>query len=628
MTRKIIVSIFVSTALLVGMAAVETTWAGRTELILIEEKTIQPSQAATMKKIFPVEEKREKPQPSAAEPASSRGVSQRAPSEPPRPAPAPGDSEILGTKNSEPVTREKPGEPPAPPEPPGLMTKPEDRKKILAQGDMQPMTLRDIVEGTLRNNLTIAVEEYNSRIQREEITVEEAAFDPNVDIDLSMQERTNQVSSAFAAPNKSRNLDHNWDLSITQDIITGGDYELSFTNNRNKTNSSFAGLNPQYSSELNFTLTQPLLKNFGIDNTKRNIYIASNDLSISNFDFKERVIDTISESENLYWDLVFSIEDLKVKEKSLERARDLEKRVRAQVDVGTMAPLEILQAQAEVASREQDLLAAEDLIQDNDDSLKNFLNRDFDTPEGRKRIFPADPPEFLPGEKIDLQNWIKKALKKRPDYLSKKTELKNKDILVKYNQNQIYPSIDFVGSLGLNGISGNAVPITQFGSGTARSPFGGGYEETFANLFSTKFFLWEVGVQFSYPLGNRAAKSRLTQSRLEVAQTLLDIKDLEKTIIVDVREAVRQIETDNKRVQAARVARKFAEEKLSAEEKKFEVGLSTSFNVLEFQEDLAEEQSNEIKAIIDYNKSKVNLRQVTGTTLEKHNIKLINDKDS
>lgn len=502
---------------------------------------------------------------------------------------------------------------------------PEDLK---AQGDTLPLTLGVAVERTLKSNLSIAVQEFNSKIKRQDIIDRKSEFDPTVNIELSIQEETRQSSSAFASPLKSRNKDHQWDASLTQKLVTGADYELKILNNRNKTNSVFAGLNPQYSSEVELTLTQPLLKNFGIDLNKREIYIANNDVKISDFDFIQKVIDVISDMENVYWDLKFSIEDLKVKEKSLERAQDFERRVNAQVEVGTLAPLEILQAQSEVASREELLLTSEDVIGDNQDNLMNILNIDFTSPLGGKKIVPMDRPQFETKEQIKLDAAIKIAMDKRPDYLAKKTELKNKNILLKFNENQVYPAIDFFGSLGLNGISGKAIPITTFGSGTAKSPFGGGYDTALDNMFDTEYFKWQFGVKLSYPLGNRSAKSRLTASKLEVAQQLLDIKDLEKQIAVEVREAHRQIRTDIKRVQASRVARRLAEEKLSAEEKKFEVGLSTSFNVLEFQEDLAEEQSNEIKAIIDYNKSLIQLRRVMSTTLDNHNIKLLSKRDS
>ena len=495
------------------------------------------------------------------------------------------------------------------------------------ESNLQFLTLGEAVQQTLKNNVSIAVEEFNSKIREQDITDRKSEFDPSVNIELSTLEQKRQASGAFSSPDESRNRDHVWDFSLNQKVITGGDYEISFNNDRSKTNSSFAGLNPQYSSELLLSATQPLLKNFGIDNNKRNIYIANNDLDISDFEFESKVIDTITEVENVYWELVFSIEDLNVKKKSLTRAQDLEKRVRAQVEVGTVAPLEILQAQSEVASREELLLQAEDLIQDNEDNLKNILNVSFDSPFGMKKVVPADKPDFKPEKELELNDAIKKALANRPDYLTRKTELANENILVKYNENQVYPSLDLFGSLGLNGISGDAVPITS-GTVTGTSRFGGGYGESLNNTISRDYYQWEVGVRLNYPLGNRSAKSRLTASRLKAAQTLLDIKDLEKKIVVEVREAVRQIKTEAKRVEATRVARKLAEEKLNAEEKKFEVGLSTSFNVLEFQEDLVLEQSNEIRALIDYNKAKIRLRQVLASTLDAHKIQMSSKKDS
>ena len=488
------------------------------------------------------------------------------------------------------------------------------------------LTLREVVETTLKNNVSIAVEEFNAKIREQKITDRKSEFDPTINVELSTQDRTNQISSAFASPDESRNQEHVWDLSLNQKVVTGGEYEINLNNSRDKTNSDFAGLNPQYSSELLLSASQPLLKNFGIDNNKRNIYIANNDLDISKFEFESKVIDTITDVANVYWELVFSIEDLNVKQKSLIRAQDLEKRVRAQVEVGTVAPLDILQAQSEVASREELLLQAQDLIQDNEDNLKNTLNINFDSPDGQKKVMPVDKPMIQPEKELELDAAIKKALAKRPDYLSRKTKLANDNILVKYNKNQVYPTLDLFGSLGLNGISGNAVPITS-GTVTGTSRFGGGYDEALSSLGSGDYYQWEVGVRMSYPLGNRSANSRLASSRLQVAQTLLDIKDLEKQIVVEVREAVRQIKTETKRIQATGLARKLAQRKLDAEEKKFEVGLSTSFNVLEFQEDLVEEQSNEIRALIDYRKAKIRLRQVMATTLDAHNIQMSAETD-
>jgi len=478
-----------------------------------------------------------------------------------------------------------------------------------------PLTLKDTVERVLKNNISISVQGYNSQISEQSIFEKEADFDPTVDFEFTVKEETRQRASTLADA-KTRNQDYDWDFSVTQKFITGGDFELSVDSNRNQTSSSFTSLNPLYSSDMALTVTQPLLKDFGIDLNKREIYIAKNDQKISDHQFTEKVINTLTDAENIYWDLVFSIEDLKVKETSLQRARDLEKRVKAQVEVGTLAELEILQAKSEVASRDEQLLNAQNLIEDNEDSLKNIINMSFDSEDGLKNITPVDSPSFEPGKENSLDEALKTALTQRPDLLAKKKELENRNIETKYNENQMLPTLDLVGSLGINGLSGDS---------TTKS---GAYDKALSEAFSTEFRLWQFGINLSYPIGNRAAKSRLAAKRLEVAQLLLDIKDLEKKIVVEVREAHRQIETDIKRVHSTRVARKLAEEKLNAEEKKFEVGLSTSFNVLEFQEDLAVEQSNEIKALIDYNKSRNRLNQVISRTLEAHDIKLISKENS
>jgi outer membrane protein len=489
------------------------------------------------------------------------------------------------------------------------------------------LSLQDVIANTLKSNVSIAVQEFQSKIRKEEIITQESEFDPSLSFEAKLEDSTEQSGSAFADPLVVKTRRHIWEVGFDQKLALGTQYGISFLGQRDRTNSTFAGLNPQFTTRAEINLTQPLLKNFGFDINKSNILIAKNNLNISDFDFKNKVIEVIADAENVYWDLVFSREDLKVHQKSVGRARDLERRVKAQVEVGTMAPLEILQAQSEVASREEAVIQARKLIQDNQDNLKNILNISFDSPEGMKEIRPLDSPKFLVEAPVPLKESISTALKMRPDYLTKKKELDNKNIQVKFNENQLYPSLDLVGSFGLNGISGTAIPVRNFNPPplTTTNPFGGSYGKSIGNAFSGDYPSWEAGLVFKYPLGNRAARSRLTVSKLETAQLLMDIKDLEKTIVVEVREAVRQINTDKKRVQASRIARRLAKEKLIAEEKKFEVGLSTSFEVLQFQTDLAEEQSKELKAVIDFNKSKIKLRKVLATTLEKYNIQMASD---
>ena len=236
------------------------------------------------------------------------------------------------------------------------------------------LSLKDVITSTLKNNVSIAVQQFQSQIRKEEIITQEADFDPSLSFEAKATQERNLLASAFAQPPKSNVNSQSLDLSFNQKLKTGTEYEIKLENSRTETNSAFAGLNPQFTTRLEASLTQPLLKNFGSDVNKTNIYVAKNNLDISDFDFKNKVIEVITDAENVYWDLVFSREDLKVQQKSVERAQDLERRVKAQVEVGTLAPLEILQAKSEVASREEAVIQARKLIQDNQDNLKNILN--------------------------------------------------------------------------------------------------------------------------------------------------------------------------------------------------------------------------------------------------------------
>jgi len=484
------------------------------------------------------------------------------------------------------------------------------------------LSLQKVIEITLQNNLDIAVERMHPKINEESITFENSLFDPTLFSDVSIGKDVTPSASAFASPDVTKEENINFSIGVKQRLKAGTSYELKFDSLRNITNSTFSGLDPQFNSSIDLDFTQPLLKDFGTDLNTREIKIATNNRDISQHEFKSLVILSISDVQNIYWDLVFKRDDLKVKKQSLDLAKDLENRVRIQVDVGVLAPLEILQAQSEVASREEAVIITENEIKDLEDQLKTKLNFPPDAEEWNSTLVPADSPSFT-AEVFQLQEFLNTALENRPEMEALRLELDNEQIDVTYKENQIYPTIDLVASFGLNGISGDAVPVTSQSSGTTQTTrFGGNYERSLSRTLSGDTYSYDIGLKFEYPIGNRSAKSSLTTSKLEVEKTLIEIKNQEQRITLEVKEAVREIQTNIKRVNVTRVSKKLAEEKMRAEEKKFEVGLSTSFKVLEFQKDLTEEQSKEIKAIIDYTKSIVNLYRVAGIALEKNNLEL------
>lgn len=475
---------------------------------------------------------------------------------------------------------------------------------VVARAQPPPRTLqlslKDSIGRALQKNFEIQVERFNPQIRDQDIVREEAAFDLSVFADADANfERTPSISALSQI--EERQVESQMaDVGVRQRFKTGTEYGVSFETIRSKDNAAFIRFAPAYIPRLNLTLRQNLLKNFGVNTNTTAIRVARNDREVSEFAFKDQVIQTISEVQNLYWEFVFSIQDLEVKHQSLGLAQDLLRKNRIQVEVGTLAPIEIIQAEASVASREADVIVAERLAQDNEDLLKRVINLDpgeWDVP-----LEPTDEPPFEEKSPALKENY-QAALKNRPDHAQAKLDLETKTLEVSFERNQLLPTVDLKGSFGLNGLEDSFTEsLSDFGTGD--------------------FFSWEVGVAFDYPFGNRVAKSRLTQRRLEVNQAQTSLDSLKQQIFLEVREAVRRVETDQKRVSATRAARVLSERKLEAEEKKLEVGLSTSFNVLEFQEDLAESRSDETRAITDYNRSLVSLDRTVGLTLEQHQIQL------
>lgn len=465
------------------------------------------------------------------------------------------------------------------------------------------LSLKDTIIKSLENNLDIAIERYNPEIQETDITKEKSVFDPLFELSFEKSEEITPSTSRtiqFGGANSVDTESDTFTSGITKKFTLGTELNLEIENIRNA--DTFNDFKSEYETNITLNLTQPLLKDFGINTNKTNIYIAKNNRAISDETFRERVMEILSEVQNTYWELVFRIENLKVKQKSLRLAQELLERNKIQVEVGTLAPIEIVQAEASIAAREEDVIVAEDEIGDAEDRLKRILHLTALVDAWNVSIVPTDAVPFDARE-ISLPGSLEKAFKYRPDYARSKKELENAKIQSKFARNQLLPRVDFVAKGGYNALRGN---------------LGNSVDD----ISSTRNPLWGLGVEVEIPILNREAKSQNTRRRLELEQAKTTLKNLEQRVIEEVRGAVRQLKTNIKRVHATKAARILAERQLDAEKRKLEVGMSTNFTVLEFQEDLSLAESNEAKAIIDYNKSLVDLDRILGTLLEKHNIVL------
>lgn len=488
------------------------------------------------------------------------------------------------------------------------------------QEETLSLTLEECVIRALKDNLNVAVEVINPELADTSLTKAKETFMPRLDIGFGNERIANPSSWWLEQADTVINKDMNYSATIVQQIPTGGNFSLSLYNNRYETNSGFQVINPRYGSTLRFGLTQPLLKNFGFKVSRREIIVARNNLDISINQFEKTVIDTIYRVEEAYWFLVYAIEDYKVKQQSLQLAQDLLAKNKKEVEVGKLAEIEILNAEAVVASREADILQAEALVLRREDVLKDLLNITEGEELNPKKIIPLDRPSFVQKE-VSLEEALRMALEKSPDLKMKKKTLETNELDLKVAKNQLLPGLDLEFSYWSPGLSGTEIifdPLNPFGPpiGTEVHP----PSDALKDAFGLKYNNWTVGLTLSLPLSSFTTKADYARAKMEIEKGLLELKNLEKQVFLEVRNAVRDVETNFKRVQAYRVSRELAQKRLEAEVKKLDVGLTTNYFVLQYQDELARERSLELNSMVSYVLSLAQLEKHLGTSLEKRNI--------
>ncbi len=482
------------------------------------------------------------------------------------------------------------------------------------------LSLEDCILRALKSNLDVTVQLYSPKIAETSILQAQSAFAPVFSINSNWNEN-NRKSYTILDGAQILNSDFaSVSLSLQKKFEPGTVVTLNFGTNRSYSNSSFYTYNPSYNSQYRLDIKQPLLKGFGAKINNYQINVASNNHQISLNQLKSNLINLVYNVEQAYWNLIFAMEDLKVKKQSLELARDLLEKNRLQVKVGTLPPMDVLAAEAEVASREGDVIVAEANVKNAEDNLKRILN--FEQREWDKELFPVSKPEYEKRE-FKIDELINIALSNRAELKQAELDLINKELGISYAKNQLLPSVDIVGTFYSTGVSGD-IPIYDSTDPFNRRIIGkikGSTVDSLDEALKNRYKNYAVGLTISYPLFNSAERANYARAQLEAEQASLQLKNLQQQVIVEVRAAVREVETASKRVEAARVARELAEKKLQAEEKKLAVGLSTNYQVLQFQRDLATAQTAELRAIIDYKLSLSKLERALGRTLESHGIK-------
>ncbi|MBD3415234.1 MAG: hypothetical protein GF421_12500 [Candidatus Aminicenantes bacterium] len=489
------------------------------------------------------------------------------------------------------------------------------------QENERNLTLEESIFLALKNNLSIAVEVLNPELADISASVSKEMFLPSLSFNYSTQETNNPSYSWIDAAGQITSMYDDYSVQLQQLFPTGGTLSASLYSYKSDTNQKFQTINPRFGSRLSFQFTQPLLRDFGFKVTRREIVVANNNAQISEANFKESLIQTIYEVEQAYWEYVYSLENLKAMEQSLTLARDLLAKNKREAEVGMLAPIEVLSAESEVAAREADIITAENLVKNNGDTLKTIINLAAEAEIKSQEITPVDKPTYEPRE-ISIDEALAVGMQNRPDLEASRIDIKSRDVELSYAKNQLLPGLNLQASYWSPGISGTQIlykdnnPLTDEVVGT----ISGDSTKALEDAFSFAYENWSVGLTLSIPVETIFSRAQLAQAKVNFRQAKLRLQNDEQQAFLEIRNAVRNVKSNYKRVRAYKAARELAERTLKAEEKKLEVGLSTNYTVLQYQRDLADARSNEIRAIIDYNLALAALDQSMGTTLENKGI--------
>ena len=490
----------------------------------------------------------------------------------------------------------------------------------LPKGGKLSLTLDQAYELALKRNLNLQVGRFDVARANTNIFSQASIFDPQLSAGVNGDWSRSPAATQLAGAEVTEGRNTRFNLGLDWLLPSGTTFNVTADTARSETNSQFFFLNPRWTTSMNFTLKQPLLQGFGTLVNRAGIVIARNSRAQTAAGFAITVIDTLRQVENAYWDLVAARRSIAVKQRSLELAERLHRETQERVKVGTSAPIDLVQSTAAVAARKQELIAAQNAADDAEDTLKALLG--FDQPgEWNIEISTAerlDVPPIHPA----LATSIEAALKNRPEIHQELLALESLKLNVRVARNQTLPRLDLQATYGWSGLGGD-LTIVDRDTGQVIQRISGGLNDAVTQLTNRDFPNWTLGVTLGIPLGNNAAKAKLAEQRFQLQQELVRLQSLKQQIIRQVRVAVRAVKDGAANIDAAKASREAAERNLEAEETKFSNGLSTNYQILQIQDDLARAELTELQARVTYRKAVVGLRVATGALLDDEHVAIV-----
>ncbi|MCX5705391.1 MAG: TolC family protein [Candidatus Omnitrophica bacterium] len=460
--------------------------------------------------------------------------------------------------------------------------------------------LVDCMLYALKQNSEILIKRIEPKLKDDDVKIAKADFEPTFNAEYTVDDKNELSYNTLEGADVFNTQDMNLNADVSGKLLSGTEYKVELLNQRYKSDSTYQIFNPYYAVEPQITITQPLFRGFGIIVNKADIIVAQNNRLQSGASFKDTVMDTISRTKTAYYDYIFYLEAYAIARLSLERAQNLLKINNTRYQKGLISSVDLLETEAAAAQREKAVLAADTLMKKAEDDLKLITNLVDDPEVWNAKIELIDKPVFVI-EEVNLLQCLKEAFEYRPDYYSAKIDLKSRDIKILSAKNTLLPTVDLIGSFGLNGL-------------------GKDYQDALGKA-NPDYTDWSVGVKFSLPWGS-GDRAKYDQRQLEKAQALLAFKRLEQNIILEIRDKVRLVKARKQHVDVAKLSKEKESQNYEAQKERYSVGQVSTHDMLDYQDKLAQAELDYVNALIQYNIALIDLDKSQGLTLAKNNIKL------
>lgn len=504
------------------------------------------------------------------------------------------------------------------------------------------MTLKEAIYLALRNNPNIQAARLTPLGSLESVRQSEAIFDPDLTSkidELKSVTPTTSVLQTGGAPAFALK-EYDWNFAVNKLLSsTNGTMGLTFNSSRQLSNSAFAAVNPSYNPSLSLSLSQPLLRNFGLDFATINVRIAESNQQASQSTYGQQLSDFVLLVASDYWNVVRAEENLQVAREAYKLARDLVRQNQISVRVGVLAPLDLQESQSEEATDAANVYQADNTLV----VARATLRQDVMLNPSRlflpQQIEPSDKPSGPENIKSDEEQSLEMAMEYRPELAAMRQMIRSLLLQVKFAENQTLPQLSLGAQIGLSSTAGDARCLPLFGGVSfprncfvggvvpknkelngLSLPFGRLYGDALNDMWGFSFYNYAAVLSFERPLTNDAAKAALAQARIQYEQQRLDYRGLISQVVLDVERQLSAVNSGIKRVNATRIASDYAREALRAEQERFRVGMANTHEVLQFQEELVAALGAQVNAEVDLELAKLSLRHAEGTLLRSFNV--------